>query len=302
MLRTVVVIILLLLGSSCVQTSSRTWELPVGAKAIQINGYDMSYVERGTGQPVVFVHGGISDYRFFESVMEPLSKQHRPIAVSLRHYYPERWDGTGGNFNMRQHVADVAAFIRALKLAPVHLVGHSRGGSLVLYVATAHPELIRTLTVAEGGTNIPAFEGVDPKAGGAALPAKQRNAKIIELFKEGNTDQGLALFTDNVLGPGAWKALPESMRQMFRDNALTLKGVPMDSYDPYTCADARRIVAPVLLIRGEKSPARFGRILDNLQQCLTNVERVTINDASHDMPVRNAKSFNDAVITFISKY
>jgi hypothetical protein len=53
MLRKIAASLLILLLSSCAQTASRTCDLPAGAKAIQVNGYDMAFVERGTGQPVV---------------------------------------------------------------------------------------------------------------------------------------------------------------------------------------------------------------------------------------------------------
>ncbi|CAN7765097.1 hypothetical protein LJR175_007241 [Variovorax sp. LjRoot175] len=59
--------------TSCAQTPPRTWELPVGAKALRVNGYDMAYVERGAGQAIVLVHGSPLDYRYFAGIMEPLS-------------------------------------------------------------------------------------------------------------------------------------------------------------------------------------------------------------------------------------
>lgn len=71
----------------------RAAELPSGVKTIYVNGYDMAYLEQGTGQPVVLVHGAMSDFRYFSGVMNPLSAKYRIIAVSLRHYYPEHWDG-----------------------------------------------------------------------------------------------------------------------------------------------------------------------------------------------------------------
>jgi hypothetical protein len=42
----------------------RSWQLPDGAKAASVNGYDLAYVEKGAGVPVVFVHGGGVDYRY----------------------------------------------------------------------------------------------------------------------------------------------------------------------------------------------------------------------------------------------
>jgi esterase len=100
----------------------------------------------------------------------------------------------------------------------------------------------------------------------------------------GNIEGGLAYFMDAVRGPGAWKATPEADRQIYRDNAWTINGMVGDKLDPYTCADAGRITAPVLLIAGEKSPPLFAKLLDAIQSCLKRSERVVIRDSSHQMP------------------
>src|SRR5262245_66691513 len=80
-------------------------ELPPGVKTLRINAYDMVYVEKGSGRPLILVHGAINDYRYWAAQMEPLAQSSRAIAVSLRRYFPERWDGKGGNFSMQQHAA-----------------------------------------------------------------------------------------------------------------------------------------------------------------------------------------------------
>src|SRR5262249_21018099 len=119
-------------------------ELPPGAKTLPVNGYNMAYVENGGGRPLIMVHGALTDYRSWSAQMEPLGRSNRAVAVSLRHYFPERWDGKGGNFSWKQHVADTIAFIKALNAGPVDLIGHSRGGLIAFEIARAQPTLLRS--------------------------------------------------------------------------------------------------------------------------------------------------------------
>src|ERR1700689_2461042 len=80
-----------------------------------VNGYDMAFVERGTGAPLLLVHGTLCDYRHWTGQMEPFGAHYRTIAVSLRHCWPEKWDGEGDDFTVQQHTRDVASFIAALR-------------------------------------------------------------------------------------------------------------------------------------------------------------------------------------------
>ena len=106
---------------------------------LRVNGYDMAFVERGTGAPLLLVHGTLCDYRQWTGQMASFGGHYRTIALSLRHCWPEHWDGEGDDFTVQQHVADVASFISALEAGPVHLLGHSRGGHLAFRVAQYFP-------------------------------------------------------------------------------------------------------------------------------------------------------------------
>ena len=106
---------------------------------LRVNGYDMAFVERGTGAPLLLVHGTLCDYRQWTGQMASFGGHYRTIALSLRHCWPEHWDGEGDDFTVQQHVADVASFISALEAGPVHLLGHSRGGHLAFRVAQNFP-------------------------------------------------------------------------------------------------------------------------------------------------------------------
>src|SRR5689334_24041149 len=101
----------------------------VSMQKLRVNGYDMAYLEVGEGHPLVCVHGTLGDFRTWYSVLGPLSAGHRVIAVSLRHFFPEHFDGAAtDNYRMAQHVSDTIAFIEQITPLPIDLMGHSRGG------------------------------------------------------------------------------------------------------------------------------------------------------------------------------
>jgi pimeloyl-ACP methyl ester carboxylesterase len=278
----------------------RTWQLPAGVKTASVNGYEAAYVERGAGVPVIFVHGAASDYRYFSAQMAPTSESYRAISVSLRRYFPEPWRGDG-EFSLVQHAADLAAFIKQLDAGPVHLVGHSRGGTVALYATRAAAEFVRSLTFAEGGTSMKAFDAEDP----AALdPGADWRRVVRQKLANGDVEGALEHFQTRINGPGAWQAAPESVRQSLRDNAYTLPAMFDDqaNWPPFTCEDALALDVPVLLLEGEQSPPRFKRILDNVQQCLRHAERRVIPNSAHSMPRLNPAGFTSEVLAFMARH
>jgi pimeloyl-ACP methyl ester carboxylesterase len=59
---------------------------------------------------------------------------------------------------------------------------------------------------------------------------------------------------------------------------------------------------PTLLTSGERSPRLFHRVLDELEACLPNRERVEIAASSHTVPSENPAAYDQAVLTFIAKH
>ena len=122
----------------------------------RVNGHDMAFIALGEGTPLVCVHGTLCDFRVWSCVLGPLSRRHRVVALSLRHFFPEHWDGVGSDYTMAQHVADVIGFIEALGEGSVDLMGHSRGGHIAFRVAQQRPDLLRRLVLAEPGGDLDA--------------------------------------------------------------------------------------------------------------------------------------------------
>jgi len=127
-------------------------------QTLHVNGTDMAYLELGHGRPLICVHGSLCDFRIWSAVLGPLTEHRRVIAVSLRHFFPERWDGVSDTYSIAQHVADMIAFIERLDTGPVDLMGHSRGGHISFRVAQQRPDLLRRLILAEPGGELDASQ------------------------------------------------------------------------------------------------------------------------------------------------
>ena len=275
-------------------------KLPPGIKTLTVNNYQMAYLECGQGIPLVLVHGSLNDYRAWTTQMEAFGACYRTIAVSLRHGYPECWNGRGGNYSIHQHADDLARFVQALNLGPVHLAGHSRGGDVALIVAARHSGLLRTLVLADPAP----LDGLLPRTAEVILAAEKRRAFVtaaLQRLQQGDTEGGLEIFIDAVSTPGSWKRLPPSARQIRRENAWSIVSLLADAREPFSCADAQKIDVPVLLVAGENSPPLYGMMRDALKTCLNRYQEVTIPRASHGMNRDNPDSFNRAVLDFLAR-
>lgn len=267
---------------------------------LRVNGYDMAFVERGAGAPLLLTHGTLCDYRYWTQEMAPFGAHHRTLAFSLRHCWPEEWDGDGDDFTVQQHAADVAGFIEALAAGPVHLLGHSRGGHIAFRVAQHYPDLVRTLVLVEPGGAL--AEDLEAGLGPAPPPIAlgPLYAEAAEKIRRGLIDEGLGPALDVIGGPGDWERKPEWLKEMYRDNARTLIGQIREKRAPFARADAEAIRAPTLLMAGERSPAWFHRILDGLQTAIRDVRRAVIPNASHSSNVENPEAFAREVLGFLA--
>jgi len=81
-------------------------------ESIDVNGTTLSFVEKGAGQPVVLIHGILSDYRAGLAQMDALSSSFRTLSYSRRCSYPnQRKDYE--NSTVENNAEDLAQFLTA---------------------------------------------------------------------------------------------------------------------------------------------------------------------------------------------
>ena len=81
-----------------------------------VNGVDLAYVEQGQGEPVLFVHGGVGDYRAWDQQMNAFGAGYRAIALSCRGYWPNPELRPDESITLDTFVDDVLVY----RLGPQH--------------------------------------------------------------------------------------------------------------------------------------------------------------------------------------
>jgi pimeloyl-ACP methyl ester carboxylesterase len=258
----------------------------------------MAYLEVGHGPPLVCVHGTLGDFRTWSSVMGPLSKSHRVIAVSLRHFFPEHWDGVGDDYLMSQHVSDAIAFIAQIRPTPVDLMGHSRGGHIAFRVAQQRPDLLRKLVLLEPGGDLDA--SLNPATAAPFASLAGRTAITALKIAAGDIDGALENFFDGIEGDGAWARLPAPAQQQLRDNIFTLVGQVGEKRAPDSKADAQAIQTPTLFVGGAASKGSLPALLPILAAEVRRSRTAMIPGAGHWMFEQAPQAFCKVVLEFLA--
>lgn len=270
---------------------------------IQANGAQLEYIERGEGDPVVLVHGTLGDYRSWGLQMEAFAATYRVISYSRRYHYPNQCRGDESDYSAALHADDLAAFISALGLASAHVVGTSYGAYTALLLAARHPERVRALVLGDP----PVLPLLEQSPEGRAL-RDDFLAKVWEpageMMERGEVESGVRIFVDGVVEEGTFDRFPPEVQDLILDNACEFKieTSSPDFWTPFTCEDAGQIATRTLLLTGDMSLEWLQLIVDELDRCMPNNERVTVPETTHEVTSDNPEAYNEIVLGFLAKH
>jgi non-heme chloroperoxidase len=273
--------------------------------AVRVHGTELRFVERGTGIPVVLVHGSLGSLESWTPQIEALATRFRVIAYSRRYHWPNAAQPDGQAYTLSLHADDLIALIEALGLVRVHLVGSSYGAYVALLVTLRRPDLVRSLVLGEP----PILPWLGRTPGGDSLlrtfdRTVFRAARAA--FTRGDTTGAVERYWDGVALPSsAFDALPEAARARLLRLAFELRletaADPAEYMPALACKDVAGIRNSVLLVTGERSPRMFHIINEELARCLSAEEMVTVPSAGHRLNADNAGFYNGAVLQFLMK-
>lgn len=283
---------------------------------IEVNGARLAYRQRGDGEPVVFVHGGISDLTIWDPIFEPIAERYRAIAFSRRYAWPNAPVPDDALDSIRIHANDLATLIETMHLGPAHLVGNSWGGFICLVVARDHPQLVRSLVVQEPPV-VPLFLGAPPRPTALlkTLITRPRQGRalarmvlkgmlpVAAALKRGDVDGTMETFVRRVaLGDAGYDELPDWVKQHMRLNIGTHISQFRNNggFVRFTPKDAQSIATPTLVMTGDQSPDAMRVLAHELARLLPNAHETEIASASHIMHVAAPHDTASAILRFLA--
>lgn len=129
---------------------------------VDVGGIRTRYFEKGKGEPILLLHGSYFGEPFSSDCSANWSENFEGLAEFTHVIAVDRL-GQGCTDNPKriedytmkavgEHVRD---FIKVLRLDPVHIVGHSRGGYVACRATLDYPDMIKTCVIVDSGTLAP---------------------------------------------------------------------------------------------------------------------------------------------------
>jgi 3-oxoadipate enol-lactonase len=243
---------------------------------IEANGLTVHFEAEGDGPPLVLLHGATSIGPRDWGAQRPLLRQHfRLLMPDARAHGATHWDPTAG-WQRAALVDDLVAFLDALELSRVRLMGLSMGGATALRFASLYPDRVEAMVLVAVAN--------EPE------PARSVARHQLDVDRIDREDPAfaaeMARLHDPVHGDGAWRRLLVALGE---DATLGAGLSPIELL---------RVRLPVLLAYGDADPwvplEQAVRLRRQLPQA-----RLLVVPGGHVVPAERPGIFNPAVLAFL---
>jgi len=273
---------------------------------LEIDGYQLHYVEIGKGKPVLLIPGSFSTYRSWNGIIPRLCEDYRLLALDYLGTGDSDKPRSGFGYTIGEQADLADRLIRKLRLGRTHLVGASYGGAIVLNMAARYPDAVGKVVSIEGGILKPKNMPSNPienllrypilgdvmiaiirsgamnrlvmrRVAGAWYPKMTASQKQILLAE--------ISFNARSASRAAWYSIAKSSRTV----------IPFEE-------EAKRIRAPILYLAGEQSDFRAmaGENIRFLRENLPQAKILELSDGIHDLAVQKPREVARAILEFFA--
>jgi len=255
---------------------------------------DLLVAQKGSGPPLVFVHGYTCTHDLWHEPVSWFSREYRCVAYDLRGHGGSSSPGTG--YGVQDYTRDLLHVMDSLQIESATVVGFSMGGGIALSAALSHPERVKRLVL------------VSSTVGG--VPWEEGMWKSFREFESQARQIGVQLAIDQVWFKGPlfasvkrYPALIGRLRQM----ALQFSGGNIFDKATYAKQDVPEsqrlgeIHCPTLILKGENDPPEFVRRSTLLASAIPGARQEVIAGAGHFSILEQPVAFHRAVDRFLKE-
>lgn len=273
-------------------------DYPFQSRFVTVDGQRIHYIDEGSGETILFLHGNPTWSYLYRHMIADLSKSYRCVALDhLGFGFSDK--PRQGDYSMRAHIMRLDNFVTKLGLHDVTLVVQDWGGVIGLGWAARHKELIKRLVIMNTTGFVPkdrlGFAKMRPLPWGLALLWSLKVPVLGEVFVQGFNGFVRALVPMGIhhrerLTPDVMEGYtdPYPTWSSRRAHLASVRQVPMLKSHPTwrllqeTGAELEGWTVPTQLIWGMKDPVFVPWFLEEFERKLPNhAPSVRIADASH---------------------
>lgn len=251
------------------------WRAGLHERRTSVNDLDISYYEGGpqNAETVLLVHGFGADKSTWLWFARDLTQRYHVIAVDLPGFGDS--NRPHGSYDVGTQSERLAAFIDALSIRRLHLVGHSMGGHIAALYAARYPQQVASLALVAN----------------AGVTAPQRSAFFQRLEEQGDNpllvesppqfDQlldwlfvALPQLPERIHQYLAQRAVDDSAHQRQIFEHLQQRYLPLEPELP-------RVNAPTLLIWGDQDRILDASSIDVMKPLLADVSVMIMKGCGH---------------------
>jgi 3-oxoadipate enol-lactonase len=251
----------------------------------RVNGTMLHYRESGEGRVALFIHGFPLDHSMWLDQLGGLAHVRRCVAPDLRGF--GRSDPVAEPIlSMEMFADDLAAFVGALGVDKVDVVGISMGGYVALALWELRPGLFRSMSL------------IDTRATGDSAEAQAGRQRTIDLLLDQGREAMAGEMARRYLGPGAGASVRARVRSMVEGTRYeTIVAALLGMRDR---ADRSLLLptvnVPSLVIGGENDPVTPPFEIRDLAAAIPGARTVIVPEAGHLSPMERPEEVNQALI------
>ena len=258
------------------------------------SGYELHYLEYGTGTPVVFVNGsgpGVSSYsNFFANYRVIAAAGHRVVLPDMIGF---GWSSkpTGIDYTLELFTSTFSEFLDALRIPRCVLIGNSLGGAISLKVAIDSPERVTRLVLMGPG-------GIESRETYFKMPGIQK--MVSGFVGEGFDRAGLRKILE-LLAYDPKIITDELVEMRFNILKTQPKDVLARMVIPDLTPELARIRCPVLGFWGLEDQFCPASGYEKILRAVADSRFIMYSRCGHWAMIERAADFNRHVIEFLKE-